>query len=223
MENPKDSDKPEGPRDDIEDEHGNPLCGARRKGGFCHARPTKGFKRCRIHGGHPKSGAPIKHGRYSKSLGKYAQAYEDALNDDSLLDLEEPIALLDAIAQRFTERLVELDTPAFRKDALRLFKAAVAKVAEPPAELARLGELLETGGKEDAALRDLADQAEKVSKAVSKAWDVRLARKNVLNAKDLHAVLGRMVDVVRDVCGVNDASKVAMQFDRLQRSEASHN
>ena len=82
-----------------------PLCGAKtRGGGTCRKAPTVGFTRCRLHGGHPKSGSPPIHGRYSKRfarIGPVAQeAIDEAIRDPDLLDCRRPIALQTAIVQQ---------------------------------------------------------------------------------------------------------------------------
>lgn len=79
-------------------------CGAKlRKGGTCKRRPAKGFKRCRLHGGHPKSGRPPIHGRYSARFQRIDAVAQDAidlaLKDPQLLDLRRPVAIQTVIMQ----------------------------------------------------------------------------------------------------------------------------
>jgi hypothetical protein len=79
-------------------------CGAKKRDGTpCKARPAPGSKRCRIHGGHPRSGRPPIHGRYSarfRRLDAVAQeAIDTALKDPQLLDLRRPVALQSLIVQ----------------------------------------------------------------------------------------------------------------------------
>lgn len=81
------------------------VCGARNRsrGGTCKNRPVKGSTRCRLHGGHPRSGRPPIHGRYSKRFAKIApasqEAIDEALQDPELLDPRRPVAVQQAILQ----------------------------------------------------------------------------------------------------------------------------
>lgn len=61
-----------------------PACGARlRTGGLCAARPPRGKRRCRSHGGAPGSGAPkgnrnaLKHGAYTAASKARRKAMRD--------------------------------------------------------------------------------------------------------------------------------------------------
>lgn len=81
-----------------------PKCGAKtRKGTPCTNVPVEGAKRCRMHGGGPRSGAQPIHGRYSKRfqrLEPIAQsAIDAALRDPDLLDLRRPVAVQQVILQ----------------------------------------------------------------------------------------------------------------------------
>jgi hypothetical protein len=57
--------------------HSAPRCGAKtRKGSACEAPAIRGKKRCRMHGG-KGSGAPVKHGLYTReSLQSQKAAYD---------------------------------------------------------------------------------------------------------------------------------------------------
>lgn len=168
-----------------------------------------GYEVCRLHGA--RGGRPITHGRYSLRLGRFREAYESALNDgDALLDLHETIALLDMRVQRAAERASEADTPAFRARARELFNQA--RNAEDPGEvrakLSELGRLLDRGAEEDASLEALTNVAEKLSVRQEKAWSIKLSAAQVINARDLHVIMGKFVDIVMEEVESRHASRI---------------
>lgn len=198
---------------------------AARCGNAC----SPGYPVCAHHGaGSPErpGGRPPITGRYSQKLGKFAKAYREALNDKSLLDLREPIALLDSLAQRHAERMTQLDSPNFRRRCKDLYKAMQeAKDAgdEDGASesLAKLGETLQRGAAEDDSMRALSAQLVIVGRVVKDAWDVRLSRKTAINAADLVAVFARFIDIANKVAsqlfgeaeGMELAQKLAAQVE----------
>ena len=78
------------------------TCGAKtRQGKTCARSPSKGQRRCKLHGGASHPGGPSHHlfkdGRYSKFLpAGIAERYEASLRDPDLLSARSDIALLDA-------------------------------------------------------------------------------------------------------------------------------
>jgi hypothetical protein len=162
----------------------------------CGRKKEPGYNVCRYHGA--GGGRPIIHGRYSKRLGRFREAYEQALESgEGLLDLRETLALLELHVQRAAERASEADTPQMRARALELCKQAQA--AEPDARdqpLEQLATLLEAGVAEDEALAALADAADRMAVRQEKAWGVRLHAAQVINARDLVVIMGRIVDII---------------------------
>ena len=69
----------------------------------CQNTPVPGWNVCRMHGA--GGGRPIKHGRYSKVLGRLRKSYEEALAHESLLDLGPTLALLDVRAEQLLEQV----------------------------------------------------------------------------------------------------------------------
>ena len=179
----------------------------------CGQRVGPGRRVCRYHGGH--AGSPPKHGRYSKALGKFREAYEQARNDPSLLDLRETLALLDLVVQKAVSRASDADTPAFRKQARDLLGAVEVSVGASDHEdqIARLREWLDKGVEEDTALEELAKAAERLSRRQEKAWSIRLDAANAINARDLVAVLARFADIVLDECDKDAAGRVIRRID----------
>ncbi|HRI09525.1 MAG TPA: HGGxSTG domain-containing protein, partial [Nannocystaceae bacterium] len=143
-----------------------PRCGAKKRDGTpCPSYPVVGAKRCRMHGA--RAGAPIKHGRYSKHLGRIREAYEAAIQDKGLLDLREPIAAIDAIVRRLAERVEELDTPDYRRRLLDLLKESRgADAGKAAAARFTLEELIERGADEDQTLGVLRDSLSELAKRI---------------------------------------------------------
>jgi len=179
----------------------------------CGKTVVPGRRVCRLHGG--LGGAPPKHGRYSKGLGRFREAYQEARADPSLLDLRETLALMDVAVQRAAERAADADTPEFRQRALDLFERA--RGSTDPGDAARdlnlLGELLRAGIKDDEALDHLARAAERLSRRQEKAWSIRLDAATALNARDLTAVLARFADIVLEEVPKDAAARVIRRID----------
>jgi len=186
---------------------------AKSTGQRCGKPVVPGRRVCRVHGG--LGGAPPTHGRYAKGLGRFREAYQDARQDPSLLDLRETLALLDIHVQKAAERAGEADTPEFRKSALELFETA--RAATDPQEVAAalngLGEILRAGVSEDRALEALAKAAERLSRRQEKAWQIRLDAATALNARDLTAVLARFADIVLEEVPKDAAARVIRRID----------
>lgn len=182
---------------------GSPLkCDAKSKRhpGRCGANAMLGRTKCYHHGG-ASTGGPIKHGRYSKALGRFAEAYEESRADASLLELREPLAVIDAMAKRLMSRVAEGDTPGLRRRAVKLASAAAKAQSEDQplvaeAKLAELERLLREGVEEDRSARLLVDTCYRLARRVEGANHIQLQRKNVVNGRELLAVLKRFMDVV---------------------------
>jgi hypothetical protein len=192
-------------RDDL----GRAICGAPTRNEearyeICHKFPVSPNGRCMLHGGRNTGHHRLKHGRYSKALSSstLSAAYRAAVNDRSLLDLTEPIALLEACLQRTSERVGELDTPEFRQRALGLYEEARDASARGDADsfrqhMGELGRLLREGVQEDSALDDLANNAERLSKRLEAAWQIKLQRKQVLHITQVGALMARVLEIVK--------------------------
>ena len=179
----------------------------------CGQRIVPGRRVCRYHGG--LAGRPPIHGRYSKGLGRFREAYQAARNDPSLLDLRETLALLDVVVQKAVERAEAKDTPKFREKAHELWKGA-ALLLEGSGKcgpMVELGELLRLGVSEDSALDALARAAERLGRRQEKAWQIKLDAAVAINARDLVAVLARFADIVLDECPKDAAGRVIRRID----------
>ncbi len=81
--------------------HDDPICGAKtRDGDPCQNPPLAGRERCRMHGGASPAGMAsprFKTGKFSRYLPeRLLERYEEAQQDEALLELRDEIALSDA-------------------------------------------------------------------------------------------------------------------------------
>jgi len=193
-------------------------CRARSKqsGGRCKQPKVPGKQVCRFHGGLSPGPTPT-HGRYSTRLGRFRHIYEQALAEgDKLFDLRETLALLQTRAARAAERVSEKDTPDFRLKALEIWQTI--QEAEDPdmrSEAEKdLEALLQEGADEDSALDELVKIAERISVRQEKAWGIKLNAAQVINARDLSVILGRLMDTISDELEPKDARRVLARIDR---------
>jgi len=114
-------------------------CGAKlRSGGFCMRYPTKGQKRCRLHGSGTKEkpgGRPPVHGRFSARFQKLAaegrQQLAELMDDPQLLDAKRPVALATLI-------VTEMDLAPTDEQIVDLACELVGDVGDPgPVEIAK--------------------------------------------------------------------------------------
>lgn len=172
---------------------------------------------CRFHGG--TSGAPLKTGRYSKAMTEMRESYESALQDPGLDDLREPLALLHVAVEKCVARAETGDSPEFRTRARSLYRSArEALAAGDGAEAGRvmteLGRHLDVGVQHDRAIARMVETVVAFGQRVEKSWDIRLAKKQAINARDLLAVMKRFLDVVMTEAGGLVARKVAESMRR---------
>jgi hypothetical protein len=141
-------------------------------------------------------------GRFSEALGDMRRSYLASLNDPSLLDLREPIAVMDMAAKRLMERLQEKDGLQFRKEALALCIQSISlmrggKAAEGLARMVDLQNLLQRGASEDIAMNNLVSAADLLAKRIEKAWEIRLAKRNAMSREDLETLMQKFVTLMR--------------------------
>jgi hypothetical protein len=183
------------------DINGRAICGAESKNGEVCRKPPTPNGRCEKHGG-GSPGRPVKHGRYSRSLGFLAQHYKAALKDPTaLLDLHEPLAVMDAIVKRVAERMASGDTTDVRVAALKLLNEAREMGAKDPQgaafKMQQLHRVLQEGTGEDASMRELRESVEAFSKRAEEAWRILLARQNSINEQHLVQVLAGFAAIVQ--------------------------
>jgi hypothetical protein len=203
-------------------------CRARRKNHEpCKNPPVAGKDLCRMHGGSVGSGGMhnLRHGRYSKSLGKLAAGYESSLNDRQLFDLREPIAALDGVTKRLMAMVDEHDSPEWRRAVRSKYKAVREALASgdpnAAAMLEELGELIEKGAAEAGSLESLGSNLDKLARRIEGAWSIHLQKTQVMNKGELVGLLAKFVAVVRDEAGSAIASRVQQQLYSLLSAPAS--
>jgi hypothetical protein len=157
-------------------------------------------------------------GRYDKALGKLREKYQNALNDHQLTDLREPLAAMDAIIQRLMERMEDLDTFDYRRRAKTLLWDFYANFRDHPElawqKLTELKKLHSEGGAEDRIVMTLVKALQTHSRRIEGWWEINLARRNAVNAKDLFGILSRMVDIVDGEASPEVAQRIRQRFTR---------
>ena len=191
----------------------------RNPGHRCGNKAVAGRRTCHLHGG-TSPGAPIKNGRHSAVFKRLRAVYDQTLNDPTLLDIRESLALLDVIVHRTIERAEQLDTPDFRSRAKELYKdfhTHMRKGDEAEAAIAdaELGALLRRGSSEDSALASMVKSVKAQADTTIDVWNVRLKKAQVINERDLSAVLMKMHDVVVDNTDPATAAKILTAMERL--------
>lgn len=161
----------------------------------------------------------MKHGRYSRSLGFLAEHYKAALKQPAaLLDLTEPLALMDAMVRRIAERMSTGDTSELRQRALELLDEARSAGVEDPARAAslmmELRRLLQQGVDEDKAMRELRDATEAFAKRAEEAWRILLSRQNSINQQHLVSVLAAFVEIVQSEADGPTTQRVVARIHR---------
>jgi hypothetical protein len=136
------------------------ICGAKtRAGGTCR-QPAMANGRCRLHGGVTPDalGSPyFKYGRYSEFLpARLAAAYQDSVNDPSLLSLRDEIGLIDSRIADLLARTVARESPSSWQVLRGFVDAALSAQSEQneslvSVQLAALKLLVTRGTADDAA------------------------------------------------------------------------
>lgn len=166
----------------------------------CKQKAEPGRRTCRFHAGRCDGPRPTT-GRHSSVMSRLLGTYERNLSSADLLDIREPLALLDAVVHRCVERAGEFDTPEFRKCAKALYRAA--KKAHDKEEtdefdeaFGDLGALIKRGSSEDSALMTLVHAVQAQGKMVNDAWDKHLRRGEAIARGDLILLVSTMLSVM---------------------------
>lgn len=197
--------------------HAEGRCLAKTKstGKRCKLTPVPGRPTCRKHGGN--GGAPVKHGRFVDLAPGLKTAYLASLNDPTLHDLDQTLALLDGLVKQAGARAADLDTPHFRKcavEALATARELIADGGDPIDALGPLGHLLDKGLSEVIAEDRLFRLVERFSMREETRQSLSVARKNVVNAQDVTKILVRILEEIRRLAPPDIATALA---DALQK------
>lgn len=192
----------------------------------CANEPLPGSKYCLVHQ-HLANLSGMRNGRFTKALGNFAQTYQESLNDRDLYDLREPLAAMDMLLQRMMERLSDLDTADFRNRArthLLEYRANMdaARTEDAKIALNNLSELLKRGGDEDELSQRLIKNLQGFMRRLEGAWEIKLQRRSAVNAKEVVAALGRMLDILRTETTTDVYARCVERFDLEILKGAGH-
>lgn len=194
-----------------------PRCMADNKlGRRCGNEPLPGTKYCLSHKNWAAH-SEVRNGRYAKAIGKFREAYQESLHDQTLLDLKEPIAVLDVVVKRLMIRMSELDSPEFRNAAIELCQRYMSRLHRGDDGAGEVLQLLKThlqnGAREDQAMLALVKSVRELARRIEGAWEIKLARRNVVNAKDLVGILARVLDIIRTEVSTDVYARVVERVD----------
>jgi len=173
-----------------------------RPGERCMNKAVAGRRTCHMHGGRARGRKPI-NGRHTGVFNRLRRVYEEAMNDPTLLDIRESLALLDVIVHKAVERAEALDTPEFRQLALAAYKEVQRCIRKGEEEEARhaiseLGAILKRGASEDSAMMAMLRSVQAQANTTLNVWDLRLKKAQVINERDLSIIFMRIHDVIVD-------------------------
>ena len=210
-----------GHRTDVyRDSEGKPRCMAKLKNPKpdgpkrCQAHPVRGMMRCRVHGGMTPKGiqsASWKTGERSTWRHALGIKTRDE-RDDSYLDLREGIEAQKAILDRYAQRVVEADSPAFREHMAEKVEAIYEALRA--ADMAALGDAIgkarsyvHKARDEKGALRELSRIAEALSRQVRGAHQARAAAGS-MTKDDARSFVSIVVGIVLEEVGKDVAARV---------------
>lgn len=191
--NPKGSAKPQ---ESTRYRDGKPLCNA--KSNTCGAFAMKGKQKCYNHGG-ASTGAPIKHGLYSKYLPKdLAGAYEEHRQNSELFDLTQDVAVISAMAMAELEGARD-GAPSIEQweKAKQLYHAAV--FGQDPESLKTLGKVLDDGHAHAQKIARAAKLIEQRTKTIEKKQKLELESERNLTVAQAMAFTSSLAQGAKQV------------------------
>tara|TARA_R110000782_G_scaffold259110_2_gene349303 strand:+ start:15878 stop:16468 length:591 start_codon:yes stop_codon:yes gene_type:complete len=174
-----------------------------------------------MHGGSSPRGPShpsFKHGRQSAWLKTLGIEPPDP-NDASMLDVRAGVMIQQKVIERVSQRMAENDSPAYRAECRRRFRALKdALFAKEPdliqKALREMDSWLTRGQREDDSLKQLSDSAYKLSNQVEGAHRARTNTLNALNKADALTFMSEVVRMVREEAGVDAATRVFARANR---------
>jgi hypothetical protein len=154
----------------------------------------------------------------------FGKKFDALLSDPELLQIDASAALFLHREAELAERLIEEDTPAWRREALRLFRALQAAVEQSDdtavaERLQKLGAHLEAGASRDEAWEALQANAERHAALADRAVGMETRKGLVVTNRQFAVVFRHLFEIVRDVAGQDAAYHV---FRRFMRSIEAH-
>lgn len=193
----------------VFDENGKQICGAtNRNGQPCRKLPSVGKNRCKLHGGHSLAGKDhprYTNGRYIRSFVDrgLASRYEDMMQDETLVQLREEIALITVMIEDMVKDGKELTTTKTWQKIKRTFsdlKSALNRRDQEQVtiKLSELNTLINEGTSESERA-DTIFRAVEVRKNLVTAEHKRTSdRQNMMTADEAMTMLSFIVDIIRE-------------------------
>jgi hypothetical protein len=195
---------------------GQCLGTSKRSGKRCQNKPVPGRPTCRMHGG--TGGAPILHGRFSELRGRVRASYLASLNDDSLFDHAQTIALLDGLVKEACARAADLDTPKFREiavDKVEAIELLLTLGKDAALAIHGLATFLKKGLDQVVAEERLFRLVERMDARITEANRLKLSKQNSINAVDLTGVMQSLLAAVLRLGGPELAKLIADEIAKI--------
>lgn len=174
------------------------VCGAKTRSGKPCAQKAMENGRCRMHGG-KSTGAPIKHGRYSKFLPtRLAAKYEEALQDAELISVREEVAIVQTFIAETIES-IDLDNCEAMWDTLTLLAKDyfdAKKEEDRDYAASQMCYAIQDGAKEWQKVRNLLGYIES-KRRLAETESKRLKDiENTLTAKEANALVAALLGII---------------------------
>lgn len=137
-------------------------------------------------------------GRRSERVGKVLASIFDGIDDPDNLDLRRTLLLFRRATEHYIARMDEQDSPAFRLAARALWRdyeqlTAAGEDEDASTKLLQLGEWIERGVAEDAALQEVLRTAERWSLRAENFHDLSRKKSETLTLPQVRAVIERFM------------------------------
>lgn len=187
----------------------SPVCGAKRKsnGLPCTRKPSVGRNRCYLHGGKSPRGLAhpnYKHGNRSRDIiaRKLGERYQDAIEDDRLLELRQDIAIIE---YRLADLIENMDSSesgsawrAVRKTYNKMRKAVQSNDQQGFSEaLNELGPLINRGVGEHARWAEITNAINSRKNLVESERKRLIEMKQMMTAEQAMSMLTFIISVIR--------------------------
>lgn len=225
----------------IEKERGMRVCAAIKRGRRDNDRADKGFpcenavvrntRRCRFHGGRTPKGADsvhFKHGRYAKVIRKsspLSEAYQRALNDPTLLSLNDEIAVMVAKLEQVMARIQAGESNAGWSAVHHSLEAIEQAIEREDADAAvkhlRSAIAVAEGGLgEEAAWAEYIRYTNQLRKLIASETRHRAMMRLTITPERLHIFQLQLQEAARRVLPPDQAAALADELRRLRGEPA---
>ena len=213
----------------LEDGSLKAICGAKRKsdGRPCMSPPMPNG-RCRMHGGATPVGiasANFKHGRYSKYMPtRLLERYQQGLNDEELLRLDDEIAVTDVRISELLEDIDLGDSKMAWYELSRQYDAFIAAsrandAQESARAIRKIGELIGQGKKSVRRWEMLFRAFDTRRKLVESERKRRTEMQQMITAEEMNMVLALVQDTIKRYVPSEKLPEVANEFRNILMKE----